>query len=73
MFIECRTVIFLDSYLIILVMKTSKRAILGILCAALIYPLCAQTTGTLSFTCTTDAPSDTRATNMLLQYESAVK
>lgn len=38
-------------------MKTLKRISLSILCAGLIHPLFAQTTGTLSFTCTTDAPT----------------
>ncbi len=34
-----------------------KRFVVSIICASLIYPLSAQTTGTLSFTCTTNAPS----------------
>jgi hypothetical protein len=38
-------------------MKISRRFSLGILCVGLFYPLFAQTTGTLSFTCTTAAPS----------------
>lgn len=38
-------------------MKISKRLALSILCFAMIYPLFAQTAGTLSFTCTTAAPS----------------
>lgn len=38
-------------------MKNSKRLAISIFCLGLIYPLFAQTTGTLSFTCTTAAPS----------------
>lgn len=38
-------------------MKISKRRIINMLCGLVVYPLAAQTTGTLSFTCTTNAPS----------------
>lgn len=38
-------------------MKISKRLAISILFVGLIHPLFAQTTGTLSFTCTTAAPS----------------
>lgn len=38
-------------------MKTTKRLVICILCLGVFSPLFAQTTGTLSFTCNTDAPA----------------